>query len=138
MIEKRDITGRNDIDELFEAFYDKAVKDDVIGHVFTEVIKIDLKTHLPVIADFWESMIFGTDAYHGRPRSPMQVHLAIDDKYPLKPEHFARWLELFAQTVDKTFSGKNATFIKERSRAIGANMLRRVEDRKIHRSLGNN
>ena len=133
---KSDIRNRKDIDELVDAFYDKAVTDEVIGHIFTDVAKIHLEAHLPIIGDFWESMVFNNAAYHGRPLSPMQVHLAIDDKFPLKPEHFERWLKLFAETVDEKFSGERAEFVKERSRAIGANMVRRIEDRRLRRAMG--
>jgi hemoglobin len=136
MVDKHDIKSRKDIDELVDAFYAKAVTDEVIGHIFTDVAKINLKTHLPIIGDFWESLVFNNAAYHGRPMSPMKVHLTIDDKHPLKPEHFERWLKLFAETVDETFRGEKATFIKHRSQSIGANMVRKISDRRLHQAMG--
>ena len=55
----RDIETRQDIEKLMIAFYSKAISDEVIGYIFTEVAKIDLSHHLPIIADFWEMVLFG-------------------------------------------------------------------------------
>jgi len=49
---KKDIDNREDIDLLMNVFYGKLLKDDSINYIFTDVIKINIKTHIPVIADF--------------------------------------------------------------------------------------
>ena len=47
-----DITSRADIERFIKAFYDKLLADDVVGHLFTEVVELDLKDHLPLLVDF--------------------------------------------------------------------------------------
>mgnify|MGYP003541956001 FL=1 len=56
---KPDIETRQDIYNLLEAFYAKALDDEVIGHFFTQVKKINMDEHLPVITDFWEMVLLG-------------------------------------------------------------------------------
>ena len=54
---KPDIETRAAIDALMQTFYGKAMTDEVIGRFFTEVVPLDLEQHLPVIGDFWESVL---------------------------------------------------------------------------------
>lgn len=57
MSEKKDIENRSDLEQILASFYKKAFNDELIGRFFTEVVPLDLVTHLPVITDFWESVI---------------------------------------------------------------------------------
>lgn len=123
---KRDIENRADIDELMLAFYADAMRDDVIGYIFTDVAKLDLDHHLPIIGDFWETMLFQTGAYAKHGRNPLQVHGALSEKEPLTLEHFTRWLEIFNSTVDRLFEGDRADFLKLRANAIANRMLQFV------------
>ncbi len=118
--EKTDINSRTDIDQLMVDFYTRAMGDPMIGYLFTEVAKLDLDVHLPVIGDFWETMLFRSGNYTRHGRNPLQVHAALDDLSPLQPEHFERWLEIFAEVVDARFSGPRADFIKMRAQAIAS------------------
>jgi len=49
---KNDIETRADIDDLMNRFYTRAINDETIGYIFTDVAKLDLEHHLPVIGDF--------------------------------------------------------------------------------------
>ena len=51
---KKDIQTRADIDDLMLHFYARAMSDAVIGCIFTDVARLDLENHLPIIGDFWE------------------------------------------------------------------------------------
>lgn len=115
---KNDIQNREDIDLLMREFYAAAMEDDVIGYLFTEVAKLDLDEHLPVIGDFWETMLFHTGDYSRHGRNPLQVHAVLDEKSPLLFEHFERWLEIFRATVDRNFAGERSDFIKVRANMI--------------------
>lgn len=117
---KRDIESRADIDLLMREFYARAMKDDVIGYIFIDVAKLDLDHHLPIIGDFWESMLFGTGVYQKHGRNPLMVHRDLDEKSPLTAEHFSRWLHLFEHCVEKDFAGERAEFIKLRAQAIAS------------------
>ncbi|HQZ97044.1 MAG TPA: group III truncated hemoglobin [Pyrinomonadaceae bacterium] len=123
---KTDIQNREDIDALMKMFYSRAIKDDVIGYIFTDVARLDLDRHLPIIGDFWETIVFHTGDYQRHGRHPLLVHGELTEKTPLLPEHFTRWLEIFTETVDGTFSGERADFIKVRARAIADRMLHYV------------
>ena len=57
---KQDIENRKDIDLLMVRFYERAMSDDQIGYIFTDVAKLDLDHHLPIIGDFWETLLFRT------------------------------------------------------------------------------
>lgn len=118
-----DIETREDIEELMAEFYRKALADELIGYIFTDVAGIDLKHHLPIITDFWEMMLFGTVNFPAKyGRSPMQVHQILSEKVNFKAEHFGRWVKLFCETVDEKFAGATANLAKVRAVSIAETM----------------
>lgn len=119
----QDINSRIDIDQLIRAFYEKALTDDVIGYLFTDVAQLNIVTHLPVIADFWEMVLLGSPTYQ---KNPIPVHLALNKKSPLLPMHFARWLLLWQQTVDELFVGNTAEQAKIRAISIATVMQTKI------------
>lgn len=112
---RSDIADRQDIETLVRRFYEQAIPDPIIGKFFTDVAHLDLDSHLPKIANFWEQMLFQRPVYIG---SPMHVHLAMNTKEPMSPEHFERWLMLWDRTVDQLFSGEKATMAKARAQMV--------------------
>lgn len=116
---KKDIESRDDLVMMLYAFYKKAFRDALIGHFFTEVVPLNLETHIPAIADFWEAIAFNT---HGYRRNVMEVHQHIHQLSNIKKEHLNRWLELFTATVDEMFSGEKAILIKQRAQSIATLM----------------
>ena len=119
-----DITHRKDIDQLVATFYTKATTDPIIGHIFTEVAKLNLEAHLPVICDFWESVLLGNMVYRG---NPMRKHLALARKTALQGEHFEVWLGLWEETVRELFAGEKAELAIFRARNIGRLMLHKIK-----------
>ena len=65
--------------------------------------------------DFWSSVLLGTGRYKG---NPMMRHLPL----ALEPQHFERWLALFAQTAHEIFPPDNAELIIEKSHRIAQNL----------------
>jgi hemoglobin len=122
---KKDIETRADIDNLLKRFYGRALTDDEIGDIF-RIAELDLAHHLPVIGDFWETLLFGTGNYQKHGRNPLQIHGALNLKTPLHAAHFRRWLEIFSETVDECFAGERAEFAKSRAAAIANRMLNYV------------
>jgi len=120
---KRDIENRDDIDLLMQIFYQRAMADETIGYIFTDVAKLDLKHHLPIIGDFWETLLFQSGSYQKHGRNPLMVHGELNEKEPLLPIHFERWLEIFTDAVDEFFYGERSDFLKMRARMIGNRML---------------
>lgn len=119
---KKDIENRTDIDDLMNRFYRRALSDEKIGYIF-RIAELDLEHHLPVIGDFWETLLFGTGAYQKHNRNPLQVHAELDEKTTLFIEHFERWLKIFNESVDEAFEGTRADFIKLRAGAIANRMF---------------
>ena len=122
----KDIATRKDIDCLMTAFYERATNDETIGYIFTDVARLDLEKHLPVIGDFWETLLFAGGNYQKHGRNPLHVHGELNEKTPLESEHFKRWLEIFYQTVDENFAGERSDFLKMRAAAIANRMLEYV------------
>jgi hemoglobin len=108
----KDIETRRDLENLLTKFYGIAIEDAEIGHHFAG---LDLETHLPIIVDFWEKVLFGKSVYFG---NPLQVHQTLHEKSPLTLENFQRWVEIFSQTVDQSFAGKTAENAKLRAKMI--------------------
>ncbi len=124
---KKDIQSRTDIDRLMNQFYARATRDQIIGYIFSDVAKLDLEHHLPVIGDFWETLLFGTGNYQRHGRNPLQIHGELSLKTPLHAEHFRRWLDIFRETIDESFSGERAEFANTRAEAIANRMLNFVD-----------
>jgi hemoglobin len=120
---KRDINNREDIDLLMREFYSEAMVDTDIGYIFTDVAKLDLDHHLPIIGDFWETLLFQSGSYSRHGRNPLIVHSELNNKTPLLPEHFSRWLEIFSETIDRLFAGERADFLKLRAGIMANRML---------------
>lgn len=122
----RDIENRKDVLLLVETFYTRAFADERIGPIFTEVVHMDLAAHMPIMADFWQTVLFKAGLYK---RNALAVHFDIHGKAPLTLEHFNRWLQLWTLTVDSLFSGEKAELAKAQAHQIGGSMHRRVTGR---------
>jgi hemoglobin len=116
---KTDIGGREDLELLMEKFYGKLLADESISYLFTEVAKIDLPKHLPVLVDFWDSILFQSDTYQ---KNAMKVHTDLHKQSPLQPQHFKTWLGYFHETVDELFEGEKAELAKQRATSIATVM----------------
>lgn len=119
MPNKKDIANRHDLLLLMREFYKKLLSDDSINYLFTDIAKIDLEHHLPILVDFWDSILFQSNTYQ---KNAMQPHLALHQKSPLENHHFETWLGYFKSSVDELFSGDNAFIIKERATSIATVM----------------
>ena len=115
----KDIENRADLEILLKEFYTRLLKDNTINYIFIDVAKINLETHLPHLADFWEQSLFYTGGYK---KNVLQIHLDLNDKEPFTEEHFKTWLSHFNQTIDDLFSGLNAEKIKTRAESIATVM----------------
>ena len=110
-----DLSTRSGIETLVTNFYAKVKCDSLIGPFFTEVAQVDWDAHIPMLCDFWESILLGTKGYKG---NPLQAHQQLHKKASLGTEHFERWTQLFIETVDEHFSGTLAETAKQRALSI--------------------
>jgi hemoglobin len=103
-----DIRNREDIKLFLANFYNKAKSDDVIGEKFKD---INMNEHIELIADFWDSILFGTNRYQG---DPFGKHIPMK----LEPHHFTSWVKMFTETADQMFSGDVVEEMKNRGKTI--------------------
>lgn len=120
---KKDIRFREDIAQVVEAFYQSAIQDVEIGYIFTDVAKLNLETHIPVICDFWETVLLGNVIYRG---SVVYKHISLHRKSPLLPEHFEKWLSIWRTTVDELFEGDKAEEMKRRAFMMAEMMKHKI------------
>ncbi|HRD51385.1 MAG TPA: group III truncated hemoglobin [Flavobacteriales bacterium] len=115
----RDIESPDDVILLVDTFYRAALIDPVIGHIFVDVAKIDLESHMPRLYRFWCAILLGMPTYRENAFAP---HMRLHQLHPLEPQHFERWLALFHGTIDSLFEGPTAELAKKRSRDIATAM----------------
>lgn len=115
-----DISSRKDVELLVNSFYDKVTKDETIGFIFNDVVKVDWDKHLPNMYNFWETILLNTPNYYG---NTMGVHFDVNRKIKLEAKHFNKWIELFFATVDELFQGEVAENAKKRAKSIADLML---------------
>ncbi|MEV6371892.1 group III truncated hemoglobin [Micromonospora musae] len=118
-----DIRDRSDIAGVITDFYSRAFADDLLGHVFVDVAKLDLDRHLPIMCDFWETVIFKSGAYR---RNALRLHLDLHRLEPLTERHFARWIALWTATIDDRHAGPRAEHAKLQAGRIAGAMQRRL------------
>lgn len=118
-----DILVRADLELLVRNFYQKAMKDALIGDFFTKVAKLDLEAHIPLITDFWENVLFHHAKYKG---NPMLKHIQLNEKKAMEAAHFERWLGLWEETVQENFEGKRADETILRSKQIATLMQMKI------------
>lgn len=120
---KTDIRDRADIQLLVDTFYNKVQQDDTIGYLFNDVAKVNWAHHLPRMYEFWEQVIFQTGNFKG---NPMRAHVNLHHQSPLNKDHFARWQQLFLETVTELFEGDNAELARQRAKSIATIMQMKV------------
>ena len=116
---KKDISSREDLLLLVTRFYEKLLSDPSISYLFTDIAKINLEHHLPVLVDFWDSVLFSSDTYR---KNAMQPHIDLHRQAPIQKHHFETWLRYFKETVDELFEGNKAFLAKEKATSIATIM----------------
>ena len=111
----KDIENRNDIIKMVNSFYNIVRKDERLGFLFDDTAKVNWKTHLPKMYNFWESVLFDKAIFNG---DPMGAHIKLNNMEALKSEDFDTWLKLFKENIDKQFKGKISEKAKQRAESI--------------------
>lgn len=115
----KDITGLEDIQLFVDGFYSKVREDELIGPVFAGVIT-NWQPHLEKMYAFWNAVLFGEPGFKG---NPFAKHAPL----PIVPEHFGRWLELFAETIDENFEGPMAVETKQRAGLMATMFMSKLD-----------
>ena len=61
-----DLAARQDIEALLRRFYGRVMVDDVLAEPFAELRIKGLDSHIPVMADFWETASLSRRALSGQ------------------------------------------------------------------------
>jgi hemoglobin len=124
----KDIENQEDLYLLVDEFYKKLLDDPSISYIFTDVVKIKIEEHLPILVTFWSQAILGTGGYT---KNLTEIHLDIDKKEHLTPELFKIWLAHFYTTVDELFAGPKTEQIKTQALSIATIMqIKIINNRK--------
>ena len=126
-MKRNDITSQKDLYTLVDGFYQKLLADASISYIFTDIVKINIEQHLPILVTFWSQAILGTGGYT---KNLTQSHLDINAKEYLSPALFKTWLHHFYLTVDELFEGENCEKIKTQALNIATVMQIKIENQK--------
>ncbi|MFZ0834395.1 MAG: group III truncated hemoglobin [Mycobacterium sp.] len=118
-----DLASRADVEAVLWRFYDQVFADDLLAEPFAEVRGKGLSAHIPVMCEFWETLLFGAGLYRGSALAP---HRQVHDRTPLSHMHFVRWLVLWNATVDEMYRGPAADHAKLQAARIARAMHRRL------------
>lgn len=121
---KKQIRSREDIQQLIDEFYRRVRQDGLIGPIFNDIAKVDWDHHLPIMYDFWETILLDTGKYS---RNAMEPHLRLNEKVKLLPQHFERWKQLFFETLDEYFEGEKVKEARMRVQSIAGVMQLKLE-----------
>jgi len=121
---KSDISSRKDLELLIHTFYSKVRKHKEIGPIFSQIIK-DWDHHHERLIDFWQTNLFFVKAYKG---NPLQIHQQVDSQFTrhMTQADFGHWLQLWFETLDELFEGKNQFLAKERARNMAHMMFLKI------------
>ncbi len=119
----KDIEKRTDIVLLIDEFYKKVLVDESIGFIFKDIVALNWDTHIPIMYDFWESILHGQANYKG---NPMIKHLELSKKVLLNKTHFDKWLQLWSETNHSLFKGPKSEEAISRATSIGGLMLHKI------------
>jgi hemoglobin len=122
-----DIQTQEDLYLLVDEFYKKLLADKSISYIFTDVMKIKLEEHLPILVTFWSQGVLGTGGYT---KNLTQIHLDVNEKEYLSPELFKIWLNHFNNAVDENFSGTKSEQIKTQALSIATVMQIKIAQKK--------
>lgn len=116
----RDISNKDDIDILVNAFYLKVRTNAFLSPLFTGKIPDEAwPAHIQRMYDFWNAILFAEKGFEG---NPMQKQLRL----PVDETHFTQWIHLFGQTIDEHFAGPKAEEAKKRARSIAQLMQYKI------------
>ena len=123
----QDIQTKDDLYLLVDEFYKKLLSDSSIRYIFTDVVKVHLEEHLPILVTFWSQAILGTGGYT---KNLTQIHMDVNAKEHLTPELFTIWLHHFYTSVDENFKGDKSEKIKTQALSIATIMQIKITQQK--------
>ena len=118
-----DLSSHAEVEALLRRFYGRVFRDDVLAEPFAEIRARGLDSHIPVMCDFWETVLFRAGLYRN---NALHVHRRVHSRTPLSTKHFVRWLALWNTTIDEMYRGVHARHAKVQAARIAVAMHRRL------------
>ncbi|MEO8583282.1 MAG: group III truncated hemoglobin [Flavitalea sp.] len=122
---KQLLNSRESIALLVDLFYIRVKADVLLGPIFNNAENFSWNIHIPIMVDFWETLLLHTAVYKG---NTMVKHLELNRRTPLGADHFARWTELFFETLDTYFEGEGVTEAKKKVNAMSSLMQYKIRE----------
>jgi hemoglobin len=122
-----DVQNQDDLYIIVDEFYKKLLADAKISYIFTDVVKIKLEEHLPILVTFWSQAIFGTGGYFN---NLTQIHLDVNMKSYLSKELFEIWLTHFEAAINENFEGFNCERMKNMAHNLSMIMQIKIAQQK--------
>jgi hemoglobin len=121
--DRPDLATRGAIDQLVTSFYREVVFDEVLEPVFSDIAEVDWVHHIPVLIEYWTSLLLGSESYRG---GIMAVHRHLHALSPLERIHCDRWYGLWVGCVDEGWSGPLADRAKSHAAAVMEGMAKHL------------
>ncbi|CAA6815014.1 MAG: Unknown protein [uncultured Sulfurovum sp.] len=123
MLREREQTVNEEIiKRMVKAFYEKIIKDPLVGPFFTDRFGADTesavwKEHLELLSNYWAMLMLGDNKYTGR---PMRPHF---DMPGISRKAFEQWLFLFHETIDEIYILKIGEYFKNQSNDVARRFM---------------
>lgn len=115
-----DRISREETVRVIRAFYADLATDPLIGHFFAHIE--DFAPHEKVIVEFWRT------AMGERSSAPAQVDMLGKHRpLELEPTHYARWLGLLEQVLNRELAPELAAQWLQMARGIAETLQRRTQ-----------
>lgn len=124
----KDIQTQQDLYLLVNQFYKKLLSDKSISYIFTDIVKIKIEEHFPILVTFWSQMILGTGGYTN---NLTDIHLKVDKLSHLSSELFEIWLMHFNSIVNELFEGENADKVIAQAQQLAMIMQIKIKNNRI-------
>lgn len=73
-MQKQKLNNREAIELLVHTFYLKVKQDELLAPIFNNVEYFSWDTHIPIMVNFWETLLLDTATYKG---NTMQKHIEL-------------------------------------------------------------
>jgi len=125
-LELQSTITRENLEILVTSFYQKAMRDDLIGHYFTlelgeDITDFEWVRHIDILVDFWSSVLIDDPEYNSDPYGP---HFTI---IGLKEQDFVRWVKLFIETSDEIYVPDVSMLFQEKAKFYAQEFMTRLK-----------
>lgn len=108
------------IEKLVTHFYSRIQEDELLGPIFNDVAHVDWAHHIPLLCQFWNSVMLKTNEYRG---NAYAKHVMLGTQTDIQEIHFTRWLTLFQEEANKHLPAPAATEIIKRASLIAESLM---------------